>query len=88
MEIGECRMIIQISYLKKTNLGLVRLQLNFFFVTSEQVKQALLEQVEDNFAQKTHRQLGRILLEKGWMNDQQVEAVLVEISLSELFRAS
>ena len=48
----------------------------------------LLEQVEDNFAQKPHRQLGRILLEKGWMNDQQVEAVLVEISLSELFRAS
>ena len=58
------------------------------FVTSEQVKQALLEQVVDNFAQKPHRQLGRILLEKGWMNDQQVEAVLVEISLSELFRES
>jgi hypothetical protein len=56
------------------------------FVTSEQVKQALLEQVEDNFAQKPHRQFGRIPLEKGWMNDQQVEAVLVEISLSELFR--
>ena len=80
-------MIIQISYLKKTTLGLVRLQLKKI-VTSEQVKQALLEQVEDNFAQKPHRQLGRILLEKGCMNDQQVEAVLVEISLSELFRAS
>ena len=58
------------------------------FVTSEQVKQALLEQIEDNLAQKPHRQLGKILLEKGWMNAQQVEAVLVEISLSELFRES
>jgi len=58
------------------------------FVTSEQIKQALLEQIEDNLAQKPHRQLGRILLEKGWMNDQQVEAVLVDISLSELLRES
>jgi len=58
------------------------------FVTSEQVKQALQEQVEGNFVQKPQRQLGRILLEKGWMNDKQVEAVLVEISLSELFRES
>ena len=58
------------------------------FVTPEQAKQALQEQIEDNLSQKPHRQLGRILLEKGWMNDQQVEAVLVEISLSELFRAS
>ena len=88
MEIGECRMIIQISYLKKNDPRFGQIAVEKNFVTSEQVKQALLEQVEDNFAQKPQRQLRRILLEKGWMNDQQVEAVLVEISLSELFRAS
>lgn len=73
---------------KKNDPRFGQIAVEIFFVTSEQVKQALLEQVEDNFAQKPQRQLGRILLEKGWMNDQQVEAVLVEISLSELFRAS
>ena len=57
MEIGECRMIIQISYLKNDPwLGQVAVEKNF--ETSEQVKQALLEQVEDNFAQKPHRKLG------------------------------
>ena len=54
------------------------------FVTSAQVKQALLEQMDDNLAQKPHRQLGRILLEKGWMNAQQVEVVLLDVALSEL----
>ena len=51
------------------------------FVTSEQVKQALLEQIDDDLAQRPHRQLGMILLEKGWMNAQQVEAVLNELLL-------
>ena len=54
------------------------------FVTPEQVKQALQEQIEDNLAQKPHRQLGRILLEKGLMNAQQVEVVLIETALGEL----
>ena len=54
------------------------------FVTSEQLKQALLEQIEDDLAQKPHRQLGKILLEKGWMNAQQVEVVLLEVALDEL----
>ena len=54
------------------------------FVTSKQVKQALLEQIDDNLAQKSHRQLGTILVEKGWMNAQQVEVVLFEIALSEI----
>ena len=54
------------------------------FVTSKQVKQALLEQIDDNLAQKPHRQLGTILVEKGWMNAQQVEVVLLEVALREL----
>ena len=54
------------------------------FVTPEQVKQALQEQIEDNLTQKPHRQLGRILLENGWMTAQQVEVVLIETALGEL----
>ena len=56
------------------------------FVTSEQAKQALQEQIEDNLSQKPHRQLGKILLEKGWMNAQQIEVVLIETALDELNR--
>ena len=52
------------------------------FVTSEQVKQALLEQINDDLAQRPHRQLGMILLQKGWMNAQQIEVVLNELLLS------
>jgi len=51
------------------------------FVSPEQVKQALLEQIDDDLARRPHRQLGMILLEKGWMNAQQVEAVLNELFL-------
>ena len=51
------------------------------FVTSGQVKEALLEQIDDDFARRPHRELGIILLEKGWMNAQQVEAVLNELLL-------
>ena len=49
------------------------------FVTSEQVREALLEQLDDDLAQKPHRLLGRILLENGWMNAQQIEVVLNEL---------
>ena len=49
------------------------------FVTSAQVKQALLEQIDDDLAQKTHRLLGRILLENGWVTAQQIEIVLNEL---------
>ena len=56
------------------------------FVTPEQAKQALQEQIEDNLSQKPHRQLGRILVEKGWMNAQQIEVVLIETALDELNR--
>ena len=56
------------------------------FVTPEQAKQALQEQIEDNLSQKPHRQLGKILLEKGWMNAQQIEVVLIETALDELNR--
>jgi hypothetical protein len=56
------------------------------FVTPAQAKEALQEQIEDNLNQKPHRQLGTILLEKGWMNAQQIEVVLIETALGELNR--
>jgi hypothetical protein len=46
------------------------------FVTPEQVKEALAEQLDDNLANRQHRLIGRILLEKGWMKPEQLELVL------------
>jgi len=49
------------------------------FSTAEQVKEALAEQVEDDLADKPHRLMGRILLDKNWITPQQIETVLNEL---------
>ncbi|MBI4848085.1 MAG: hypothetical protein HY808_05835 [Nitrospirae bacterium] len=49
------------------------------FITSDQAKKALSEQVDDNLANRPHRLIGRILLEKGWITAQQIETVLNEM---------
>ena len=46
------------------------------FITAEQLKEALTEQIDEDLAGKLHRNLGTILFEKGWMNYQQIEQVL------------
>jgi len=46
------------------------------FVTTEQLKQGLAEQVDDNLASRPHRILGSIFFDQGWMTPGQVEAVL------------
>ncbi len=52
------------------------------FVTVEQVKTALSEQIDDNLADRPHRLIGRILLDRGWITPQQIDIVL-----NELFKA-
>ena len=49
------------------------------FVSSDQVKTALSEQVEDDLSDRQHRLIGSIFLEKGWMNPEQIEIVLNEL---------
>ncbi|GBE03124.1 MAG TPA: hypothetical protein ENH45_01130 [Nitrospirae bacterium] len=56
---------------------------NMGFTTGDQVKEALAEQVEDNLAKRPHRLMGRILLDKGWITPQQIEAVLNELFKNE-----
>ncbi|GAB4180832.1 MAG: hypothetical protein Tsb0017_24900 [Geothermobacteraceae bacterium] len=46
------------------------------YVTPEQLKQALSEQVDDNLAGRPHRILGTIFFEHGWMTPGQIEEVL------------
>ncbi len=48
------------------------------YITPEQLKEALAEQVDDDLAGKPHRVLGNILFEKDWLTARQVESVLDE----------
>ena len=48
------------------------------FITPEQLKEALTEQVDDDLANRQHRLLGDILFEKNWMTAKQIESVLNE----------
>ena len=49
------------------------------YVTTEQVKQALMEQLEDDLAGRPHRLLGQIMLDKGWMTAKQIKKVLNQV---------
>jgi len=49
------------------------------FIMTEELKVAMAEQIEDDISNKPHRLIGQILLEKGWMTDEQIEIVLREL---------
>jgi hypothetical protein len=49
------------------------------FSTAEQVKTAIMEQLDDDINGREHRLLGTILFDKGWITEDQIEAVLMEI---------
>ena len=49
------------------------------FITPQQAKTALGEQMDEDLAGKRHRLVGGILLEKGWIALQQIELVLGEL---------
>ncbi len=50
------------------------------FITVEQLKEALIEQVEDDLSNRRHRLIGEILFEKDWMTFEQIEIVLNKLS--------
>ncbi|SHJ49655.1 hypothetical protein SAMN02745165_02500 [Malonomonas rubra DSM 5091] len=46
------------------------------YISSEQLKWALDQQVEDNLAGRPHRMLGAICFAHGWMTSEQIDNVL------------
>lgn len=52
------------------------------FVTLDQVKLAMNEQIDDDLNGREHRLLGTILVDHGWLSDHQIEAVLLELRRS------
>ncbi len=49
------------------------------FITTKELKVAMAEQIEDDISNKSHRLVGQILLEKGWITDEQIDIVLREL---------
>jgi hypothetical protein len=46
------------------------------FVTEKQLKEALVEQVEDNLSNHPHRFIGYVLFENGWITNEQFDSVV------------
>jgi hypothetical protein len=49
------------------------------FITEDQLKAAMMEQLEDNLYGRDHRIIGAILYKKGWITYDQVDVVLKEL---------
>jgi hypothetical protein len=49
------------------------------FISRERLKEAFIEQLEDDLNGKDHRLIGAILFQKGWMTWEQVDVVLREL---------
>ena len=49
------------------------------FISPEQAKKAISEQMDDNLSNKPHRLIGKILMDNGWMTLQQIDQVLTEL---------
>jgi hypothetical protein len=54
------------------------------FITGEQLKEALNEQIDDDLANRPHRFLGEILLDRGWVTLEQIDIILDELFKEEM----
>lgn len=54
------------------------------FITKEQLKEAISEQIDDDIANRPHRFLVEILFNKGWIRLEQVDIVLDELFKEEM----
>jgi hypothetical protein len=64
----------KIAHIYCPRFGEIAVELGF--ITVEQLKEALSEQVDNYFVHKPFRLLGEIFLDKGWMTIKQIEIVL------------
>lgn len=49
------------------------------FISETQLKDGIVEQLEDNLNERPHRMLGMIFFDKEWMTPQQIDIVLNEL---------
>lgn len=49
------------------------------FITPEQLREAMVEQLDVNIETNVHRLIGEILFEKGWMTLEQIKETLEQM---------
>ncbi len=57
-----------------TRFGEIAVEMGF--VTEKQLKEALVEQVEDNLSNHPHRIIGYVLFENVWITNEQFDSVV------------
>ncbi len=50
------------------------------FITEKQLREAIDEQIEDHLSNKSHRLIGYIFLENGWVTNEQINIIENELS--------
>jgi hypothetical protein len=68
------------KFLKNYTHRFGTLSIEMGFVTIEQVLGVIFEQVMDNHYRKQHKKIGRLMIDKGLMSREQVEAVLEKLA--------
>lgn len=61
-----------LSYPSRFGMAAVKLG----FITAEQLREAMVEQLDINIETKVHRLIGEILHSRGWMTVEQIEETL------------
>ena len=54
------------------------------FITLEQLKEAINEQIDDDLANRQHRFIGEILFAKEWITREQIDIILDELYKDEM----
>jgi hypothetical protein len=49
------------------------------FISAEQAKSALAQQMDEDLANKPHRVIGAILMDNGWITAERIDSVLNEL---------
>ncbi len=65
--------------IKKCSPRFGKIACDMGFITAEQLKVALSEQVDDDLLKNPHRVTGSIFFDKGWMTYHEIELVLKEL---------
>ncbi len=56
-----------------------KIAIDMGFITADQLKEAIAEQIDDDLANRPHRLIGTVLFEKGWITYQQIEQVMSKL---------
>ncbi len=75
-----CRKGINKTLSRKYCPQFAKIAIYLEFATEKQIREAFVEQVEDNSSKKPYRLIGNILLENGWITNKQIDIVVYELS--------